>query len=150
MCFLVNPFENLFPLIAVFSLIVIVIVIVIHCSDSLQLHELQQARLPCSSLSPGACSNSCPLSRWCHPPFHLCFPLLLLPSSFPNIRVFSNESGDQSIGTSASASVLPMNTQGWFPLGSTGLILLSKGLSWVFSSTAVQKHQMLLYKLPKT
>ena len=75
----------------------------------------------------------------------LCCPFLLLPSIFPSIRVFSNEwlftSSDQSIGASASASVLPMNIQGWFPLGLTGLIsLLSKGLSRVFSNTPVWKH----------
>ena len=78
----------------------------------------------------------------------LCHPLLLLPSTFPSIRVFSNESVltscGQSIGASASASVLPMNIQGWFPLGLTGLISLqSKGLSRVFSNTTVQKHQFL-------
>ena len=78
--------------------------------------------------------------------FILCHPLLLLPSIFPNIRVFSNESvlriRCQSIGVSASASVLPMNIQDWFPLGWTGWISLqSKGLSRVFSNTTVQKHQ---------
>ena len=75
----------------------------------------------------------------------LCCPLLFLPSIFPSIRVFSVSqlftTGGQSIGALASASVLPMNIQGWFPSGLTGLILLSKGLSRVFSSTAVQKHQ---------
>ena len=76
----------------------------------------------------------------------LCRPLLLLPSSFPSIRVFSKEwahaSSGQSIGASVSASVLPMNIQGWFPFGLTGLIpLLSEGLSRVFSSSPVQKHQ---------
>ena len=76
----------------------------------------------------------------------LCCPLLLLPSIFPRIRVFSNESvlhiGGQSIGASGSASVLPVSIQGWFPLGLTGLISLqSKGLSRVFSNTTVQKHQ---------
>ena len=71
-----------------------------------------------------------------------CRPLLLLPSIFPNIRVFSDESAHQkSIGALASASVLPMNIQRWFPLGLTGLILLSKGLSRVFSNSTVQKHQ---------
>ena len=69
-------------------------------------------------------------------------PLLLLPSIFPSLRVFSNESGGQRIGVSASASVLPMNIQGWFPLGLTGVISLqSKGLSRIFSSTTVQKYQ---------
>jgi len=76
----------------------------------------------------------------------LCHPLLLLPSIFPSIRVFSDEltlwSGGQSIGVSASASVLPMNIQGWFPLELTGFISLQpKGLSKVFSNTTVQKHQ---------
>ena len=61
-------------------------------SNSLQLHELQHARLPCSSLSPGVCSDSCPLSQWCHPTISSPCPLLLLPSIFPSIRVFSNES----------------------------------------------------------
>ena len=78
----------------------------------------------------------------------LCHPLFLLPSIFPSTRIFSNEkiftSGGQSIGASASASVLPMNIQGWFPLGLTGLISLqSKGLSRVFSNTTVQKHHSL-------
>ena len=72
----------------------------------------------------------------------LCHPLLLLPSIFPSIRVFSNESGGQNIGVSASTSVLPMNSQDWFPLGLTSFISLqSKGLSRVFSNTTVQKHQ---------
>ena len=78
--------------------------------------------------------------------FILCCPLFLLPSIFPSIRVFSNELALrirwQSIGASASTSVFPMNIQGWFPLGLSGLIsLLFKGLSRVFSSTTVQKHQ---------
>ena len=113
-------------------------------SNSSWPHKLQQARLPCPSPTPGACSNSRPSSR-----LLLCHPLLLLSSIGPNIRVFSNESilqsGGQSIGVSASASVLPMNMQGWFPLGWTGLIsLLSKGLSRVFSNTTVQKHQLVI------
>ena len=73
-----------------------------------------------------------------------CYPLFLLPSGFPSIRISSNESvfasGSQSIGVSASASVLPVDIQGWFPLELTGLILISKGLSRVFSNTIVQKH----------
>jgi len=104
-----------------------------------QPHGLQHARLPCPSLSPGVCSNSCPLSQWCHPtisssatPFSSC------PQSFPGSRSFPVTqlfaSGGQSIGASASASVLPMNIQGSFPLGWTGFISLhSKGLSRVFS-----------------
>ena len=112
-------------------------------SDSLWPHELQHAWLPCPSLSPRVCSNSCPLSQWCHPtisssviPFsHLqSFPA---SGSFPVSQLFT--SGAQSIG--ASASILPMCRQGWFPLGWTGLISLqSKGLSRVFSCTTFWKH----------
>ena len=102
-------------------------------------------QLPCPSPSSGTCSNSCPLSRWCHPTIYLilCRSLLLLPSVFPNIRIFSNFASDgQSIGASASAPVLPVNIQRCIPLGLTGLISLqSKGLSRVFSNTTVQKHQ---------
>ena len=115
-------------------------------SDSLWPHGLQHSRLPCPSPSPGVCSNSCPLSWWCHPtisspviPFSCpqYFPAL---GSFPVSQLFT--SGGQSIG--ALASVLPMNIHGWFPLGLTGLIsLLSKGLSRVFSSTTFWKHQFL-------
>ena len=110
-------------------------------SDSLRPHGLHQARLRCSSTYPGACSNSYPLSQCCHPTVSSCHPLLPLPSIFPSIRVFSNESGGQNFGASASASVLPMNIQDWFPLGLTGLILQTKGLSKVFFNTTVQKHQ---------
>ena len=116
-------------------------------SDSLWPHGLQHARLPCPSPTPGAYSNSCPLSQWCHPtisssviPFsHLqSFPA---SGSFPMSQLFA--SGGQSIGVSTSASVLPMNIQDWFPLGWTGWISLqSKGLSRVFSNTTVQKHQL--------
>ena len=112
-------------------------------SDTLRPNGLQHTRLPCPSPPPGAYSNSSAM-----PSNHLilCRPLLLLPSIFPSIRVFSNESAlpisGQSIGASASASILPMNIQTWFPLGLTGLIsLLSKGLSRVFSWTSVRKHQ---------
>ena len=106
---------------------------------------LQHSRLPCPSLSPRVCSDSCPLSQWCYLTISSCHPLLLLSSVFPSIRVFSNESvlrasGGQSVGT--AASVLPMNIHGWFPLGLTGWIsFLSKGLSRVFSNTTVWKHQ---------
>ena len=106
---------------------------------------LQHIRLPCSSLSPKVCSNSCPLSQWCLPA--ICHPLLLLPSTFPSIRVFSNKSTlriryPKNIGASALASVPPVNIQGWFPLGLTSLIsLLSKEMWRVFSSSAIQKHQ---------
>ena len=104
--------------------------------------------LPCPSLSPGICSHSCPLSPWCHPtissfvaPFSSCPPQSFPASgSFPVSWLFT--SGGQSNGPSASASVLPMTIQDWFPLGWTGWIFLqSKGLSRVFSSTTVQKHQ---------
>ena len=116
-------------------------------SDSLQPHESQHARPPCPSLTPRVHPNPCPLSRWCHPtisssvvPFSSC------PQSFPASRSFQLSqlftSGGQSIGVSASTSVLPMNTQNWSPLGWTGWISLqSKGLSRVFSNITVQKHQ---------
>ena len=118
-------------------------------SNSLQPHGLQHARLPYSSPSSGACSNSSPLSRWCHPtilssvfPFSSCLQSFPASGSFPVSWLFT--SGGQSTGASASASVLPMPIQGWFPLGLTDLIsLLSKGLSRVFSSTTVWKHQFL-------
>ena len=116
-------------------------------SDSLPPHGLQHARLPCPSQIPGACANSCPLSRWCHPtisssfvPFSSHLQSCPASGSFPMNQFFV--SGGQSIGVSASASVLPMNIQDWFPLGWTGWIsLLSKGVSRVFSNTAIQKHQ---------
>ena len=100
----------------------------------------------CPSPTPGACSNSCPLSRWCHPtispsvvPFS-CLQSFSASESFPVNQYF--KSGGQNIGVSASAAVLPMNDQDWFPLGLIGLIsLLSRGRSRVFSNTTVQKHQ---------
>ena len=102
-------------------------------------HELQHTRLPCPSVFPRVCSSSCPVSWWSHPIISSSF-LLSPPAliSFPASQSFLTSqlftSGGQSIGASASASVLPMNIQGWFPLGLTGLIsLLSKGLSRVFS-----------------
>ena len=107
-------------------------------------HGLQHARLPCPSLLPGVCPNSCPLSQRCY--LTLSHPLSSSGlQSFP-VSVFSNErlfaSDGQSTGTSASTSVLPMNIQGWFPLGLTGLnSLLSKGLPRVFSSAVFLKHQ---------
>ena len=116
-------------------------------SDSLWLHGLQHTRLPSPSPSPGACSNSCPSSRWCYRaisssvvPFSSCLQSFPASGSFPMSHLFT--SGDQSIGVSASASIFPMNIQCWFPLGLTCLISLqSKGLSRVFSNTTVQKHQ---------
>ena len=107
-------------------------------SNSLWPHRLQHPRAPCPSPTPRASSNSCPLSQWCHPTISSCHLLLLLPSIFPSIRDFSNESwlfasGGQSIGVSASASVLPKKSQDWSPLGWTGRISLQpKGLSRVF------------------
>ena len=116
-------------------------------SNSLWAHELQHARPPCPSPTPGVHSNSCPLSRWCHPaisssvvPFSSCPQSLPASGSFPMSQLFSW--GGQSIGVSALASVLPMNTQDWSPLEWTASITLqSKGLSRVFSNTTVQKHQ---------
>ena len=109
-------------------------------SDSLQCHELQHARLPCPSSSRGVCLSSSPLNLWCYltvsasvNPFSSCPQSFPASGSFPMSWFFV--SCGQSIGASAPASVLPMNIQGWFPLGLTGLIsLLSKGLSRVFSS----------------
>ena len=114
-------------------------------SDSWQPHE--HTRLPGSSPTPGAYSNSCLLSWWCHPtlsfsvvPFYSCLQSFPASGSFQRSQFFT--SGGQSIGVSASASVLPMNIQDWCPLGWTGWISLqSKGLSRVFSNTTVQKHQ---------
>ena len=109
-------------------------------SDSLWPHGLQDTRLPCPLLSPGVCSTSCPLSRWYHPTNWFSvepFSFSSCPKSCPELESFPVSwlfaSGDQSIGASASASVLPMNIQGWFPVGLTGWISLqSKGLSRVF------------------
>ena len=116
-------------------------------SDSLRPHEPQHARPPCPSPTPGVHPNSCPLSRWCPPTISSSVvPFFSCPQSFPASGSFWTSqlfaSGGQSIGVSASASVLPMNTQDWSPLGWTGWISLqSKGLSRVFSNTTVQKHQ---------
>ena len=114
-------------------------------SNSLGPHGLQHTRLPCPSLSPRVCSNS-PHVHWANDaiqPSHLtlCHPFLLLPSIFPSIRVFSSESALHVRWPkywSFSFSILPVTIQGWLPLELTGL---NKGLSRVFSSTAVQKHQ---------
>ena len=115
-------------------------------SDSLWLHVLQHARLPCPSPTPGVHPNSCVSSQWCHlaisssvVPFS-CPQTLPASESFPVSQRFTW--GSQSIGVSALAPVLPMNTQGWSPSEWTGWISLqSKGLSRVFSNTTVQKHQ---------
>ena len=110
-------------------------------------HGLQHARLPCPLPSNGVYTNSCPLSRWCFPtisssaaPFSFCLQSFPESGSYPMSRLFATSG--QSIGASASTSVLPMNIRCWFPLGLTDLISLeSKGLSRVFSSTTVQKHK---------
>ena len=116
-------------------------------SDSLRPHESQHTRPPCLSPTPGVHSNSCPSSQWCLPVIsssavHFSSSPQSFPASesFPMSQLFVG--GGQSIGVSTLASVLPMNTQDWSPLGWTGWISLqSKGLSRVFSNTTVQKHQ---------
>ena len=110
-------------------------------------HGLQHTRLPRPSPTPKACSNSCPTSQWCHAttsssviPFSFCLQYFPASGSFQMSQFFP--SGGQRIGVSASASVLPMNNQNWFPLAWTGWTSLqSKGVSGVFSNTTVQKHQ---------
>ena len=116
-------------------------------SNSLRPHESQHTRPPCLSPTPRVYPNTCPMSQWCHSaisssviPFSSCPQSLPASGSFPMSQLFAW--GGQSVGVSASASVLPMNTQDWPPLGWTGLISLqSKGLSGVFFNTTVQKHQ---------
>ena len=115
-------------------------------SDSLRPHELWHTRPPCPSPTPRVYSNSGPLSWWCHPAISSsvvtfsCPQSLSASGSFPLSQFFVW--GGQNIGVSALASVLPMNTQDWSPLGWTGWISLqSKGLWRVFSNTTVQKHQ---------
>ena len=122
-------------------------------SDSLRPHESQHARPPCPSPTPGVHSNSCPQSWWCHPaisssviPFSSCPQSLSASGSFPTNQLFA--SGGQSIGVSASASFLPMNTQDWFLLGWTSWTSLqSKGLSRVFFNFTVQKNQFFCAQL---
>ena len=121
-------------------------------SNSLRPHELH-TRPPCPSPTPGIHSNSCPLSRWCHPgisssviPFSSCPQSLPASESFPMSQLFA--SGGQNTGVSTLASVLSMNTQDWSPSEWTGWISLqSKGLSRVFSNTRVQKHQFFCTQL---
>ena len=116
-------------------------------SNALWSHGLQHAGPPCPSPNPGVYSNSCPLSSWCHTtisssvvPFSSHLQCLPASGSFPMSQLFT--AGGQSIGVSASSSVLSMNTQDWSPLEWTGWISWqSKGLSRVFSNTTVQKHQ---------
>ena len=116
-------------------------------SDSLRPHEPQHAGPPCPSLTPGVYPNPCPLSWWCHPTIlSSVVPFSSFPQSFRASGSFEMSqlfaSGGQSIGVSASISVLPINTQDWSPLWWTGWISLqSKGLSRVFSKITVQKHQ---------
>ena len=131
----------------IFELNVIVVVQSLSWVQLFEPHGLQHARFPCPSPSPRACSNSYPLSWWCHPTisssvilFCPCLQPFPASRSFPISWLFA--SGGQSIGALASASVPPMNSQDWFSLGLTHLISLqSKGLSGVFSNAAVQKHQ---------
>ena len=119
----------------------------LDASNSLQPRGLQHTRPPCPSPTPRIYSNSCPLSRWCHPnisssviPFSSCLQSFPASGAFHMNQFFTW--GGQSIWVSASASVLAMNIQDWFPLQWTGWISLqSKGLSKVFSNTTVQKHQ---------
>ena len=129
-----------------YHLILVRILLFIHSvmSSSLWPHGLKHARLPCPSPTHGACSGSWPSRRWCHPtisssvfPLSSCLQSFPASGSFPISCFFT--SGGQTIGASASASVLPMNIQGWFPLGLTGLISLqSKRLSRVCSRTTVR------------
>ena len=122
-------------------------------SHPLQPHGLQYAELPCPSPVPGTCSNSCPLSRWCHPPisssvvpFSSCLQSFTVSGSSSRSHFFSL--GGQSIAVSASVLALQMNIQDWSLLGWIGGIALqSKGLSRIFSNTTVQKHQFLSAQL---
>ena len=125
----------------------IIVVWLLRCALLFVTSWTAACRLLCPSLSYGVCSNSCPLSQWCHPTISSsvarlssCLQSFPASGSFPMSGLFA--SGGQSIGASASASVLPMNIQDWFPLGRTGWISLqSKGLSRVFSNTTVRKPQ---------
>ena len=115
-------------------------------SNSLQPHGLQHARPPCPSPSPGVCPSSCSLHQWCPAISSSDAFFSFCPQSFPASGTFAKSclftSDDQNTGASALSSVLPVNIQGWSPLRLTGLIsLMSKGLSGVFSSTTVPRHQ---------
>ena len=122
-------------------------------SDSLQPHEPQHARPPCPSPTPGVDPNPRPSSQWCHPTISSSvIPFSSCPQSFPGSESFPMSQlfawGGQSIGVSASTSVLPMNTQDWSPFGWTGWISLQpKGLSKVLCNTTVQKHQFFCAQL---
>ena len=141
---IVGPWQRLLPLAVSCSHVSVQFSSVAQSCLTLRPHGLQHARLPCPSPAPGTCSNSCPSSRWCHPTnsssvvsFSSCLQSFPASGSFPMSQFFT--SGGQSIGASASASVLPMNIQDWFPLGF--ICLQSKRFSRVFSNTTVQKHQ---------
>ena len=156
MCLFIHSHKKLFEIIFKLGIAFSVIVmppkgsVQFSCSvvsDSLWPHGLQHSRPPCPSPTPGVHPNPCPLSRWCHPtisssvvPYSSCLQFFPASGCFQMSQLFT--SGSQSIGVSATASVLPMTIQDWFPLGLTGWIsLLSMGLSRVFSNTTVQKHQ---------
>ena len=149
-CFLPYLLLLLFPWSLDSLHILLVHVLLFSCpvmSDSLWSCGLRHASLLCPSLSPKVCSSSCPLHRWCHPVIPSSDALFSLhPQSFPASGtspvcwLFALD--DQNTGVSASASVLPVNIQSWFPLRLTGLILLSKGLSGVLSSTTAWRHQL--------
>ena len=114
-------------------------------SNSLQSHGLQHARLPCPSLPLGVCSNSCPLSQWCHSNISSSVTHFSCPQSGQHQGLFQWVGSSCRIGASASASVLSMNIQDWFPLGLTGFISLQcKGLLRIFSNTTVSSKASIL------
>ena len=143
---LLAPKVHLSPASTSVLLQIIVVIQSLSC-DWITPRALQHTRPPCPPLSPGVCSNACPLSRWCHPTISSSVsPLSSCPQSFPELgsspvcQLFTL--GGQSIEASTSALVLPLNIQDWFPLWLTGFIsLLSKGLSEVFFSTTIRKYQ---------
>ena len=138
--------EEKHEILDVFQLVLLLLISCQIMSNSFWPHGLQLTRLLCPLPSPRVCSDSCALNQWCYlnisssaTPFSFCLQSFLASESFPMSQLF--KSGSQSMGTWASASVLPMDIQSWFPLGLTGLILQSKGLSTVFSSTTLRKYQ---------
>ena len=141
----INNVKHFFPMLNIISYSVQLSHSVVL--NSLWPHGLQHTRPPCPSPTPGVYSTSCPSSQWCHPaisssviPFSSCPQSLPALGSFPMSQLFTW--GGQSIGVSASISVLPVNIQDWSPLEWTGWISLQfRGLSRVFSNTTVQKHQ---------
>ena len=145
MCLCILIFQQISSMIYVYVLS--------HVSNSLRPHGLYHARLPCPLLSPRICSNVCPLSQWCHPTISSSVtPYSSCPQSFPASESFLMSqlfpSSGQSIGVSASTSVLPVNIQDWFPSGWTHQISLkSKGLSRFLSTTTFQKHQFFCAQL---